>query len=66
MPIRKKQPPKTPKAGLVVGSKRFAKISAVESIHLNAEMIKRSDDAEKRALSPEERRAQIIESHRKR
>jgi len=66
MPSRKKTPPK--KAGVsghVVGSARFAKISAVEGITMSAAMIKRARTSAAKGLSAEETRKAIARSYRK-
>jgi hypothetical protein len=52
-------------ARFVVGSGGFAKISAVEGIHLTAAMKKRANDKRVEGLSAEEYRRTIIRTHRK-
>jgi hypothetical protein len=49
----------------VIGRAGFAKISAVEGIHLTDAMRKRADDKRAKGLSAEEHRRAIISSHRK-
>ena len=57
---------KDPKAGpFVLGSRGFAKISAVEGIHLTEAMKKRGSAARTKKLSAAEYREAIIRSHRK-
>jgi hypothetical protein len=49
----------------VLGASNFAKISAVEGIHLTDAMKKRSGIARTKKLSADEYRQKIIRSHRK-
>lgn len=49
----------------VLGASSFAKISAVEGIHLTDAMKKRSSVARAKKLSADEYRQTIIRSHRK-
>jgi hypothetical protein len=51
-------------AGVVLGRKRFSKISAVEGIELSPAAKKRAADYERLGLSPEERVRRIIAVHR--
>jgi hypothetical protein len=51
--------------GFVVGRARFAKISAVEGIHLTASMEKRAAEAGRKGLTADEYRRTIIRSYRK-
>jgi hypothetical protein len=51
--------------GFVVGRVRFAKISAVEGIHLTEAMEERATEADRKGLTPEEYRRTIVRSHRK-
>ena len=51
--------------GFVVGRARFAKISAVEGIHLTQVMEKRAAEAGRTGLTAEEYRRTIVRSHRK-
>lgn len=46
--------------GFVLGRSAFAKISAVEGIHLSAAAERRLADFERRGLSHEERRAELV------
>jgi translation elongation factor EF-Tu-like GTPase len=48
-----------------IGRTAFAKISAVEGIALTEEARQRTTDFERRRLSPEERRREIIKAHRR-
>ena len=52
-------------ARYVIGRAKFAKIGAVEGIHLTDAMKKRADDRCAKGLSAEEHRRMIISSHRK-
>ena len=52
-------------SGFVVGRARFAKISAVEGIHLTEAMEKRAAEADRKGLAAEEYREMIVRSHRK-
>jgi len=54
-----------PKAGMVIGSKRFAKISAVEGIVLTGRMKSRIAEFDRTGVSAEERRRTIIRSYSK-
>jgi hypothetical protein len=57
---------KSAKTGaFVLGASSFAKISAVEGIHLTDAMKKRSSVARAKRLSADEYRETIIRSHRK-
>lgn len=58
-------PPKTLKAGLVLGLSGFAKISAVEGVRLKASSAKMFAKFEKDGLSPQQRRKAIQEKHAK-
>ena len=49
----------------VLGASNFAKISAVEGIHLTDAMKRRGSVARAKKLSPDEYRETIIRSHRK-
>lgn len=51
--------------GFVLGRARFAKISAVEGIHLTPGMEKRASEADRKRLTPEEYRRMIVRSYRK-
>lgn len=63
---RKKAAAKDSKVGgFVVGRARFAKISAVEGIHLTAAMEKRASEADRKGLSAEKYRQMIVRSYRK-
>jgi hypothetical protein len=52
------------KTGFVVGAAAFAKISAVEGIHLSPAMKKRAAEAISKGLTLEETRRAIIRSYR--
>jgi len=66
MAIGKKSTKKGSKTGsFVLGSKRFAKISAVEGITKTPAMRKRGEDFEKRGLSTAERRQELLKAYRK-
>jgi hypothetical protein len=66
MTKRKGTAAKGAKAGaFVLGKGSFAKISAVEGIHLTDAMKKRGSVARAKKLSPDEYRETIIRSHRK-
>jgi hypothetical protein len=51
--------------GLTIGRLRFAKISAVEGIHLTQAMEERAMEADRRGLTPEEYWRTIERSYRK-
>lgn len=51
--------------GFIVGRARFAKISAVEGIHLTPVMEERASEAGRKGLTSEEYRRTIVRSHRK-
>lgn len=51
--------------GLIVGRARFAKISAVEGIHLTPAMEKRAAEAGQKGLTADEYRRMIVRSYRK-
>jgi hypothetical protein len=53
------------KADIVIGARRFAKISAVEGIVLTREMHAREAEFDRKGLSAEERRRSIIRVYRK-
>jgi hypothetical protein len=55
---------RTETAGVVLGRKRFAKISAVEGIELSPAAKKRAAEFERLGLSPKERVRRIIAVHR--
>jgi hypothetical protein len=50
---------------LTIGRARFAKISAVEGIHLTQAMEERASEAGRKGLTPEEYRRTIIRGYRK-
>lgn len=56
--------PGTRPAGFVVGRAAFEKISAVEGIRPSKASRTRAADFERRGLSAEERRREIISAHR--
>lgn len=51
-------------AAAVIGKKAFSKISAVEGITLTTAMKRRSDEFDRKGLSPEQRRRAIIKAHK--
>jgi hypothetical protein len=51
--------------GLILGRKRFAKISAVEGIVLTAQMEQRAAEFDKNGLSAEQRRNLIVRAHKR-
>jgi hypothetical protein len=55
---------RTSKSGVVLGRERFARISAVEGIALTPSMKKRAAEFDRRGLSGEERRINIIRAYR--
>jgi hypothetical protein len=65
MPNSKRSTGKSSKAGFIVGRADFAKISAVEGIHLRPAMKDRAAEATSKGLSAEEYRKAIIRAHRK-
>jgi hypothetical protein len=65
MPKQKRSPGKSDKAGFVVGQANFAKISAVEGIHLKPAMKRRAAEAAGKGLSGEGHRDAIIRAYRK-
>lgn len=66
MAKQKKPVVKDAKAGgFVVGRARFAKISAVEGIHLTQAMEKRAAEADRKGLTADEYRRAIVRSYRK-
>lgn len=66
MAKQKKPIAKGVKAGsFVVGRARFAKISAVEGIHLTPAMEKRAAEAGRKGLTADEYRRTIVRSYRK-
>jgi hypothetical protein len=52
-------------SGFVIGRARFAKIGAVEGIHLTQIMEKRASEAGRKGLTAEEYRRTIVRSYRK-
>ncbi|WP_257170781.1 hypothetical protein [Bradyrhizobium sp. SRS-191] len=60
----KKPASKKTKAGFVIGSARYRKISAVEGIEYSSK-IKAASSTTGKTLSPQERRKAIIEAYRK-
>jgi hypothetical protein len=69
MPKKRSAPAKKvsgkPKTGVVIGARRFAKISAVEGIVLTREMQTRAAEFNRKGLSADERRRSIIRVYRK-
>jgi len=55
-----------PAQKFVLGRARFAKISAVEGIHLTRDMQRDFEDFDKQGLSAEERRKRIAQKYGKR
>jgi hypothetical protein len=53
------------KADVVIGTRRFAKISAVEGIVLTREMRARAAEFDRKGMSAEERRRSIVRVYRK-
>ena len=53
------------KADVVIGARRFAKISAVEGIILTREMRTRAAEFDRKGMSAEERRRSITRLYRK-
>lgn len=51
--------------GMILGRRRFAKISAVEGIELSPAAKKRAAEFDRLGLSPEERVRRIVAVHRK-
>lgn len=63
-----KRPPKkkTPQSAMfLLGSKRFAKISAVEGLELTKAMRERAAEFDRRGLSSAERRREILKVYHK-
>jgi hypothetical protein len=69
MPKKHSHPPKKvgdkPKTGIVIGARRFAKISAVEGIVLTPEMQTRAAELDRKGISSDERRRSIMRVYRK-
>ena len=65
MPTQKRSTGKSSKTGFIVGRAGFAKISAIEGIHLKPAMKDRAAEATSKGLSAEEYRKAIIRAHRK-
>ena len=59
-PARKKRD-----AGMIIGRKRFAVISAVEGIKLTPQMERRAAEFARKGLTPEARIRAIVAAHRK-
>lgn len=57
--------PRDAKAGFILGRKGFAKISAVEGIHLSADMEQRFRDFDRQGVSASERRKTIARAFAK-
>jgi hypothetical protein len=53
------------KTGVVIGARRFAKISAVEGIELTPEMQMRAAEFDRKGMSADERRRSIMRIYRK-
>ncbi len=66
---KKKTPPskvgRKRKTDVVIGARRFAKISAVEGIVLTREMHTRAAEFDRKGMSAEERRRSIVRVYRK-
>lgn len=58
--------PREPRAGFTLGRQSFAKISAVEGIHLSADMEKRFQDFDRQGTPASERREVIARTFAKR
>jgi hypothetical protein len=69
MPKTRGTPPKKTsgkgKTAVVIGARRFAKISAVEGIVLTREMQARAAEFDRKGMSAEERRRSIMRIYRK-
>jgi hypothetical protein len=65
MPKQKSTTGKVAKKGFIVGTARFAKISAVEGIRLSPAMKKRAAEAGSKGLTAQETRRAIIRIYRK-
>lgn len=69
MPKKHSTPPKTvarkQRGDVVIGARRFAKISAVEGIALTREMQTRAAEFTEKGMSAHERRRSIIRIYRK-
>ena len=65
MPKQKQPVGKGAKSGFIVGRESFAKIGAVEGIHLTPAMKKRASDAKSKGMSAEEYRQVIVRACRK-
>jgi hypothetical protein len=57
--------PSKSQSGEIVGRVRFAKISAVEGIHLTAEMKESFAKFDRRRLPADKRRREIVERHKR-
>jgi hypothetical protein len=64
MKQRSSRNPRSSSRGLTLGPKWGAKINAVEGIKLTPAAEKRAADFERRALSPAERRKEILRAYR--
>ncbi len=53
------------KPDVMIGARRFAKISAVEGITLTGEMRTRAAEFDRKGMSAEERRRSIMRAYRK-
>jgi len=53
------------KTDIVIGARRFAKISAVEGIVITSEMRARTAEFDRKGMSAEERRRSIMRVYRK-
>jgi hypothetical protein len=69
MPKKRSKPPKKArrkrKSDIVIGARRFAKISAVEGIVLTHEMRTRAAEFNRKGISADERRRAIMKVYRK-
>jgi hypothetical protein len=63
--IAPKKPGAKQKTKIVIGARRFSKISAVEGIVLTREMQTRAAEFERKGMSAEERRRSIVRVYRK-
>jgi hypothetical protein len=59
------KPTKRPAKTYTIGQRGFAKISAVEGIHLSAEMVRDLREFDRKGLSAEERRTYIARKYGK-
>jgi hypothetical protein len=65
MSTRISRKPRKKSAKKILGSKKFAAISAVEGLSLTAESKHRLDKLMNSSLSPDQRRAEVIRAYKK-